>query len=142
MAEGVNGREYRIQLTKWAEGFDHIMDALARQTCQEISEGVVRDTPVDTGFLSTSWQPSIGQPLAGEGNGGTSMQVSAIAASVVAGDIYWMTNNAAYARRIEYGFVGTDSLGRTYNQKGRFFVRKNIRRARYIVEKLVGELSK
>jgi hypothetical protein len=29
---------------------------------------------------------------------------------------------AIYAPRQNYGFVGTDSLGRTYNQSGAFFV--------------------
>ena len=59
-----------------------------------------------------------------------------------AGLVFWMTNNAAYARRIEYGFVGEDSLGREYNQKGRFFVRKNIKRAKQIVSQLVKDLQK
>lgn len=30
-----------------------------------------------------------------------------------------------YAMRIEHGFIGTDSLGRTYNQPGRHFVGAN-----------------
>jgi hypothetical protein len=34
----------------------------------------------------------------------------------------WLGWQAVYARRINYGFQGTDSLGRTYNQYGRFFL--------------------
>jgi len=32
--------------------------------------------------------------------------------------------NLVYARRIEYGFSGTDSLGRTYNQPPRSYLRR------------------
>lgn len=32
--------------------------------------------------------------------------------------------NLIYARRIEYGFSGTDSLGRTYNQPPRSYLRR------------------
>lgn len=35
-----------------------------------------------------------------------------------AGDIMHIAWTAAYAQRINSGFVGTDSLGRTYNQAG------------------------
>lgn len=31
--------------------------------------------------------------------------------------------NVAYAARVEFGFVGTDSLGRTYNQAGKPYLR-------------------
>lgn len=37
----------------------------------------------------------------------------------------WLGWQAAYARRQNYGFVGTDSLGRNYNQGGFFFLEKH-----------------
>lgn len=39
-----------------------------------------------------------------------------------AGDTLYIGFQAAYAARQNYGFVGQDSLGRTYNQSGHFFV--------------------
>jgi hypothetical protein len=38
------------------------------------------------------------------------------------GDTLYMGFQAVYAPRMNYGFVGTDSLGRQYNQSGHFFV--------------------
>jgi hypothetical protein len=39
-------------------------------------------------------------------------------ASAVAGDRIVAAYTMEYARRLEFGFVGQDSLGRTYNQPG------------------------
>ncbi|GGZ21737.1 hypothetical protein [Asticcacaulis endophyticus] len=38
------------------------------------------------------------------------------------GQTIYLGFQAIYARRVNYGFTGTDSLGRTYNQTGRNFV--------------------
>jgi len=43
-------------------------------------------------------------------------------AGASAGDTLYLGFQAAYARRMEHGFQGTDSLGRTYNQAGFAFV--------------------
>ncbi|MCD9096194.1 hypothetical protein [Luteimonas fraxinea] len=74
--------------------------------------------PIDTGFLtnsvlaSTSGMPgSAGQPVAL-----VLLQVQ-LGASVFVG---W---TAAYAMRMEYGFMGQDSLGREYSQSGKAFLR-------------------
>ena len=62
-----------------------------------------RFTPVDTGRLRSSITREMGGDAEGMvGRVGT---------------------NVEYARRIEFGFVGTDSLGRTYNQAPRSFLR-------------------
>jgi hypothetical protein len=45
-----------------------------------------------------------------------------VAASMKAGDTATFTYTAAYARRVNSGFTGQDSLGRTYNQQGAHFV--------------------
>lgn len=38
-------------------------------------------------------------------------------------EVFYVGWSAAYARRIEYGFDGTDSLGRKYKQQGSGFLR-------------------
>lgn len=43
-------------------------------------------------------------------------------AGVQAGQTVWLGFQANYAARQNYGFVGTDSLGRTYNQSGFGFI--------------------
>ena len=51
---------------------------------------------------------------------------AAVVSGLKLGEVFMMRNNAVYAMRIEYGFVGTDSLGRHYNQQGRYFVTQNV----------------
>lgn len=49
------------------------------------------------------------------------------------GDDVLSAFTAPHARRLEYGFSGTDSLGRTYSTQGRFFVRNAIQQWETIV---------
>jgi len=42
------------------------------------------------------------------------------------GDTITIINPVVYARRVEYGYVGEDSLGRHYNQQGRHMVGQTI----------------
>lgn len=88
--------------------------------------------PINFGFLRSSILVSTdGPPVTradGEPEKGRTYPENAQVALVIAGleigqDLYggW---SAAYAMRMEYGFVGQDSLGRTYNQQGFGFVAK------------------
>ena len=47
-----------------------------------------------------------------------------------------------YARRIEYGFTGTDSLGRTFDVPGRFFVTRNAEKFPDHVKKRANEVRR
>lgn len=86
--------------------------------------------PIKTGFLRASILMSTDGPPISRADGvpekGKTYPENGQVALVIAGleigqDIYgaW---SAAYAKRMEYGFVGTDSLGRTYHQSGFGFV--------------------
>lgn len=137
---------FALSIRRYADKFKLDMDALARGVCFQLAENVVLDTPVDTGFLRGSWQPSLGAPKNADGaEAGQSRslaELGLVISEMKAGDRFWMTNNAAYARRLEYGFVGTDSLGRTYDQKGRYFVTDNIKRAPAVLAAVAKDLSK
>lgn len=86
--------------------------------------------PVDSGFLRASLEVSIGetlppikQPPEGEGNFTWDVdEVRLILEGAKLSDTITAAYTAAYARRIEYGFKGKDSLGRAYNQSGSRFV--------------------
>lgn len=45
--------------------------------------------------------------------------------------------NVEYARRVEFGFVGRDSLGREYNQKGQFFFTRGLKEAENDIKKAI-----
>lgn len=88
----------------------------------------LRDTtPIDTGYLRSSL--TLGKNgLIPHGPNAEYMSVYndtralSVIESLKLGDRVTMVYNAPYARRVEYGFVGYDSLGRYYNQRGRFWI--------------------
>ena len=73
--------------------------------------------PVDTGILRNSLQTAL--------NGSTYLAGAdgyvAVIAGAELGDTIFGGWTVKYARRLEFGFVGTDAAGRTYNQPGNFF---------------------
>lgn len=148
------GQRFVADLESMVAGTQGRMAALARQAVQQISEEVIYATPVVTGFLRASWQPSLNGPpqktdgrpskdtidadkLADKGG----KDIALVIAKMKAGDTFWLVNNAVYGPRIEYGFTGRDSAGREIHQKGRFFVRKTVSRWAEIVRKLAIELK-
>lgn len=74
--------------------------------------------PVDDGFLINSLQTSLNGSLVGAGQASYLLTID----SLQFGDVVEYRWTAAYAARIEFGFVGADSLGRVYNQAGRYYV--------------------
>lgn len=129
MSSGLN---FKADLTKWAQQFSLNMDGLARQVSQEIALNVVTDTPVDTGFLRGSWQPSLKAPLVANG-GDPASKIGLVVTNMKAGDTFWMTNNASYAGFVEFG---------TSRMAGRFFTTKNVTRFPEIAAKVARSLAK
>jgi hypothetical protein len=90
--------------------------------------------PVKDGFLRASIGAAIGQMPSGqtsnesgkvyaEGEQVAGTPVSVVLLTWQPGDTLFIGWTAAYARRMEYGFSGEDSLGRTYSQTGFGFLR-------------------
>lgn len=52
--------------------------------------------------------------------------VGAVVAQALLGSEIYLGFQAIYAKRMNFGFVGEDSLGRTYNQAGRHFVERAV----------------
>lgn len=102
--------------------FREAADKLAKEVIRTKSNGGF--LPHDTGNLgrsfaaSTTDMPQINQAEAEYG----AVNTEFVIAGVDAGDTLYMGFQAAYAARANYGFIGTDSLGRTYNQTGNYFV--------------------
>lgn len=126
-----NGASFKADISAWAVKNADRMEALARQTALEVSTQVVVKTPVDTGFLRSSWQPSIGSPKAGPA-ASAGPDVSLTVSNLKPGDTYWMTNNASYARFVEFG---------TSKMAGRFFLTDTVTRWKSIVAKVAKRLG-
>lgn len=133
----MSAQSFLFSVKQWLTGANTKLDKLARQCCMEISERVVERTPVDTGFLRGSWQPSIGKPEDAKGDldpGGALAlsRISFVVTDVKVGDHFFMINNAAYARFVEHG---------TSKMAGRHFVSQTVKEWPSIVSQVARELK-
>jgi len=118
MATGWSGTDP----TAWAGNTEALLTALLRNSVQALAE-VASTTipnggrvPVKTGNLARSVVVDNKPPQIIEGlaKGDYSLGI----ANIRPGEPIYIGWQAAYARRQNYGFIGEDSLGRTYNQAG------------------------
>ena len=108
------------------ERAEAIFQAAAQTVANEVRKSVNDGgrMPVDLGNLrrslmaSTSAMPSIKEGEKTFNDSGIEMVI----AGAELGSTVYLGFQAAYAPRMNYGFVGTDSLGRVYNQAGFGFV--------------------
>lgn len=117
-------KEARLEIMRMVLG-------IFQTSAQLLAEGIVDNTPVDTGFLRNSFMVSLQplKPLASHiGPPPSPDSTMAAIGKAKLTDTIYMGFTAVYALRIEYGFDGMDSLGRYYNQSGRFFVRNQVQR--------------
>lgn len=112
----VDSSRFELQLEQFGKAITDNVERFAQQFCQDLSNAIVEATPVKTGYLRASWKPNVNS-------------IDAEASTLEVGDVFELINTAVYARRVEFGFMGTDSLGRRYNQPGRAFVRGVLNRA-------------
>jgi hypothetical protein len=141
-------QSYMAAIDRWEERVPEELLAIAQQGILNMIGAVVEDTPFDLGFLRGSWQPSVGglpPPKASvtldPGGGMALADASLEVANLTLGETFYYSNACVYARRLEYGFVGEDSLGRTYNQAGRFYVTMNAMRWPGFVAQAVAEVG-
>ena len=112
------------QLDQWTRKTQRRIDAVLKDATQSVI-AVAQQTkakggrmPVDTGNLRNSLQSSIAGGASGEGKSSHIL----VAPLMEGGDVATFTWTAEYARRVNNGFTGADSLGRNYSQVGAHFV--------------------
>lgn len=122
--------QFHAIIDQWTRETEQRMTAVWRQSIDDLAEVMNRTRanggrlPHLTGNLmrsllaSTSAMPSTGAPDAKY----TGQDVGLTTAGLQLDQTVWLGYQANYARRLNYGFVGQDSLGRTYNQAGAHFV--------------------
>ncbi len=125
-----DGLSFAAQVSEWAKAEIEREEAIFHEAAQAVANEVrtpVSDggrMPLKTGNLRRSLMASTADmPTIQEGK--TQFQDSGIELVIAGsqlGETVYLGFQAAYAARMNYGFVGTDSLGRTYNQTGFGFV--------------------
>jgi hypothetical protein len=121
---------FAAQISEWARETEGALETVFHTAAQTVANEV-RDPvaaggrmPVKTGNLrrslmaSTSGMPAVKQEPAQYADSGLEMVI----AGATLGATVYLGFQANYAARMNYGFVGEDSLGRVYDQKGYGFV--------------------
>lgn len=144
---------FSAQVDAWVKQVKTREVAVFKESAQRVisemqtPEGAGGRMPVDTGFLRASIQATLGAPATGflsplvDAPSPDAGQVALVIAGAELGDTIFATYGAEYARRQEYGFVGEDSLGRSYNQAGKGFVRSAAQKWPQIVGQVSAELK-
>jgi len=129
--------KYRFaDLPRWVTKVKKIQDAVVSQATSDmlsdikVVPGIARGgsrqqgtIPRDLGTLAASLTSTLYGSSAMSQTGAASYVL--VAGAMEGGDVAqftWGGPAAGYAARVHYGFTGTDSLGRTYNQPGTFWV--------------------
>ncbi|ACI55694.1 conserved hypothetical protein [Rhizobium leguminosarum bv. trifolii WSM2304] len=121
---------FAAEVSEWCRQFEGAAEAVFQTAAQTVANEVRTAVaeggrmPVKTGNLrrslmaSTSAMPTIKEGKETFSDSGLELVI----AGAELGSTVYLGFQAAYAARMNYGFVGTDSLGRTYNQAGYGFV--------------------
>lgn len=135
-------RSFAEQVGEWARKSEARLERTWQVAVGDLATELSRveeeggKVPKITGNLRNSLLGSTAGPImqGGKDEKFSGMDVGAFAATLKLGDTAWLGYRAVYAHRQNSGFVGEDSLGRTYNQTGRHFVEHAIARWPYIVD--------
>jgi hypothetical protein len=123
---------FAAQISEWAQQTEGALEAVFQDAAQTVFNEVRTPVaaggrmPVKTGNLrrsflaSTAEMPSIKQGKEEFPDLGGASEL--IIAGAELGSTIFIGAQASYAARLEFGFVGEDSLGRVYNQAGMGFI--------------------
>lgn len=96
---------FASDIRKYAEKQKRNLNEVATESLIDLSASVIIKTPVKEGILANNWQattdaPAVGVILNADNSGQMSSVELAIGASL--GGVYYLVNNSAYARPIEF----------------------------------------
>lgn len=139
--------KFSDQVSAWAKKSPERLVATYRRSIELLAEEMVRTkgqggrVPFQTGNLSRSLLASTqGMPKISN-SPGAGGNVGIVTATLKLNQTIWLGYQAAYAARRNFGFVGTDSLGRKYNEGGDHFLEGAIAQWPQFVEQAARELQ-
>jgi hypothetical protein len=138
--------QFSISIDKFVKKAQGNTDRFMLEFTQDIAENVVTKSPVDTGFFRSNWKANIGSVEIGPerkpkdfnlgASAATSQALGNITANLIGvdgGDVVYITNNADYARKLEYGWS---------NQAPEGMVRITIAKAPSIAREVLKRINK
>ncbi len=122
--------DFATHVDQWTKDSERRLLAVFQRSVELLAEELGKAqgnggrTPKLTGNLIRSILAQIGSMPSQGGPGAqfAGSDVGLVVAQAILGDSISIGFQANYARRLNYGFVGADSLGRNYNQSGAGFV--------------------
>lgn len=119
---------FSAQVSDFTRRSKRAQEMIMRTSVQKLTASVEGDTPKLTGNAFRSWLGSTTAmpPIRPDVENFTETGATEVAiAGLDAGDTFYFGAQANYVPRLNYGFTGTDSLGRTYNQAGLGWIERN-----------------
>jgi hypothetical protein len=138
-----SGKQFSASVKDWTEKAKRNFAMVHRQAVQKLYQAVVEDTPIKTGNARRSWAMST-TAMPQIASGPASFMPSDIGLSIATlppGSPVYIGGQAIYLGRLNYGFSGTDSLGRVYNQSGLLFVERNAEKWQSFVDQAAKEIG-
>lgn len=138
---------FSAQVGAWASQTQARITAVRRRAIEMLAEEMARTRPQGgrvpfvTGNLarsllaSTAGMPRTSMTLSVGSN------VGVVTATLAPDQVIWLGYQAIYARRVNYGYIGADALGRVYNQAGAHFVEGAIAQWQEIVARAAREIQ-
>ena len=140
-------KSFSQAIEDWVSQTEERLDAVYARSVELLGEEMAKSrneggrVPFLTGNLTRSLLASkSGMPNVSDGPFGGS-NVGLVAATLKAKETVWLGYQAKYAARQNYGYVGSDSLGRVYNQQGAYFVDHAVANWSSIVDKAIKEVK-
>lgn len=139
-------KSFSQAVDEWASQTEERLDAVYARSVELLGEEMAKSrneggrVPFLTGNLTRSLLASkSGMPNVADGPY-TGSNIGLIAATLKADETVYIGYQAKYAARQNYGYVGSDSLGRVYNQQGAYFVDHAVANWPSIVNKAIKEV--
>lgn len=129
--------DFGADVSKWVRKAKAVGELAFANIAQAAAYRIKELTPVKTGFLRANW---IVTTDISHLNGQQPLEADIVSARL--GETIYIVNPVVYARRVEYGFVGTDSLGRHYNQMGHHMVQQTMKELPEIAKQVIADLRR
>lgn len=103
------GKSFELQIKEFENMTVQASEFLFRQTCFDLSDGIITKTPVDQGRAKANWQPDINRiensVLDTEDKSGnnTINKVESTTRKLQLGQYFTLTNNLDYIEALEFG---------------------------------------
>lgn len=140
-------KSFTVTLDNWTKASEKRVEAVYRRSVELLAEEMTNTKPNGgrvpflTGNLARSLLAStVGMPKTSDKQF-SGHNVGLITANLAPNQSVYLGYQAIYARRLNYGYVGADVLGRVFNQSGNYFVEGALQDWQKIVDQAVQEVK-